>query len=100
MSIRNNAGVPMGRFVVGQRVRVKTENPGPNRRVPDYFRGRLGVVFRVHGAVPDYSHDHSEDWGPLYSVLFGSTQDPDRHSNEKVIVDIHESWLTDATTPS
>ena len=98
LSIRNKVGGPMGRFVVGQRVRVKTENPGPNRRVPDYVKGRLGVVFRVHGAVPDYSHDHSEDWGPLYSVLFGSTQVPDSHSNEKVIVDIHESWLADATT--
>ncbi len=89
----------MGGFVVSQRVRVKTENPGPNRRVPDYVRGRLGVVFRVHGAVPDYSHDHSEDWGPLYSVLFGSTQAPDSHSNEKVIVDIHESWLAEAPAP-
>ena len=90
----------MGRFVVSQRVRVKTENPGPNRRVPDYVRGRLGVVFRVHGAVPNYSHDHAEDWGPLYSVIFVSTQAPDSHSNEKVIVDIHEPWLADATTPS
>ena len=90
----------MGRFVASQRVRVKTENPGPNRRVPDYVRGRLGVVFTVHGAVEDYSHDHSEDWGPLYSVLFGSTGAPDGQSNEKVIVDIHESWLAEAPTPS
>jgi len=88
----------MGGFVVSQRVRVKTENPGPNRRVPDYVRGRLGVVFRVHGAVPDYSHDHSEDWGPLYSVLFVTAQ-ADNNSNEKVIVDIHESWLVAAPTP-
>ena len=99
LSIRNsNVGGPMGRFVVSQRVRVKTENPGPNQRVPDYVRGRVGVVFRVHGAVPDYSHDHSEDWGPVYSVLFGGTEAPDSHSNEKVIVDIHESWLAEATT--
>ena len=89
----------MGGFVVGQGVRVKAENPGPNRRVPHYVRGKSGVVFRVHGAVPNYSHDHAEDWGPLYSVLFGSTQAPGNHSNEKVIVDIHESWLAEATTP-
>ena len=86
----------MGGFVVSQRVRVKTENPGPNQRVPDYARGRLGVVFRVHGSVPNYSHDHSEDWGPLYSVRFASTRAPDGRSNEKVIVDIHESWLAEA----
>src|SRR5213593_3604049 len=88
----------MGGFVVSQRVRVKTENLGPNRRVPDYVRGRLGVVFRVHGAVPDYSHDHSEDWGPLYSVLFGSTQALDSHSNEKFTVTIQNSCLVNSTT--
>ncbi len=89
----------MSVFVINQRVRVKIENPGPNRRVPDYVRGKLGVIVNAHGIVPDYSHDHSEDWGPLYSVLFGA-QAPDSRSKEKIIVDIHESWLLDATTPS
>src|SRR2546427_11311876 len=88
----------MGGFVVSQRVRVKAENLGPNRRVPDYVRGRLGGGFRAHGAVPDYSHAHSEDWGPLRSALFRSTQAPNRHSNQKVIVDIHETRLAEATT--
>ena len=82
-------------FVINQRVRVKIENPGPNRRVPDYVRGKLGVIVGVHGTVPNYSHDHSENWGPLYSVLFG-VQAPDSHSKEKIIVDIHESWLVAA----
>ncbi len=88
----------MGVFVINQRVRVKTENPGPNRRVPDHVRGKLGVIVRVHGTVPNYSHDHSEDWGPLYSVLLGA-QTPGNSSKENIIVDIHESWLVDATTP-
>jgi len=88
----------MSVFVINQRVRVKTENPGPNRRVPDYVRGKLGVIVSVHGTVPNSSHDHSEDWGPLYSVLF-ATQAPKSHSKEKIIVDIHESWLVDAATP-
>jgi len=85
----------MSVFVMNQRVRVKIENPGPNRRVPDYVRGKLGVIVNAHGIVPDYSHDHSEDWGPLYSVLFGA-QAPDSRSKEKIIVDIHESWLVEA----
>jgi hypothetical protein len=88
----------MNKFVINQKVRVKTENPGPNKRVPDYVRGKLGVIIGVHGTVPNYSHDHSEDWGPLYSVLFGTSRAPDSHSREKVIVDIHEPWLIDATT--
>jgi hypothetical protein len=87
----------MGMFVLNQRVRVKIENPGPNRRVPSYVKGRLGVIVSAHGTVPNYSHDHSEDWGPLYSVLFGA-QAPNIHPKEKIIVDIHESWLVDATT--
>ena len=85
----------MSVFVINQRVRVKIENPGPNRRVPHYVRGKLGVIVNAHGIVPDYSHDHSEDWGPLYSVIFGA-QSPDSRSKEKIIVDIHESWLVEA----
>lgn len=88
----------MSKFVINQKVRVKTENPGPNKRIPDYVRGKLGVIIAVHGTVPNYSHDHSEDWGPLYSVLFGTLQAPDSHSREKVIADIHEPWLIDAAT--
>ncbi len=86
----------MGVFVINQSVRVKIENPGPNRRVPSYVRGKLGVIVTVHGTVPNYSHDHTEDWGPLYSVIFDA-QTPDSHSREKIIVDIHESWLVGAT---
>ena len=89
----------MGRFVIDQRVRVKIENPGPNRRVPDYARGKLGVIVSVHGTVPNCSHDHLEDWGPLYSVLFEPVP-PRSNSKEKIIVDIHEPWLSEATIPS
>jgi len=87
----------MGRFVIGQRVRVKFENVGPNRRVPDYVKGKLGVIVSVHGIVPNYSHDHTEDWGPLYSVQF-ELEGTGSLPREKIIVDIHEPWLSD--TPS
>ena len=89
----------MSGFVISQRVRVKFENASPNRRVPDYARGKLGVIVSVHGTVPNYSHDHLEDWGPLYSVLFELVS-PSSNSKEKIIVDIHEPWLSDATIPS
>lgn len=81
-------------FVIDQQVRVKEENPGPNRRVPHYIRGRAGVIVGVHGVLPNYQHDHADDWGPLYSVLFDLAEVFSRRShNEKVIVDIHEPWL-------
>jgi hypothetical protein len=78
----------MREFVVNQRVRVRTQIDGPNRRVPSYVRGKLGVIVRAHGKVDDYQHDHADDWGPMYSVVFdaGST-------NEKVILDLHQPWL-------
>ena len=86
----------MSGFVIGQRVRVKFENASPNRRVPDYVRGKLGFIVSVHGTVPNYSHDHVEDWGPLYSVQFEPEPTGSRR-REKIIVDIHEPWLSDAT---
>lgn len=75
-------------FEANQRVRVKKENASPNRRVPDYVRGRTGVIVKVHGAVPNYEHDHPDNWGPLYSVLFDGIS-----PNEKIVVDLHEPWL-------
>lgn len=78
-------------FEVNQRVRVKRENPGPNRRVPGYARGMTGVIVKAHGVVPGHGHDHADDWGLLYSVLL---DDPSGHSGmERIILDLHISWL-------
>ena len=82
------------RFAKDERVMVKTVHPGPNRRTPGYLRGRTGVVIVVHGRVPDYAHDHGDDWGPLYSIIFDL--DDSSHNGrkkERVVADIHESWL-------
>lgn len=78
----------MEKFGMNQRVRVRVENPGPNERVPEYIKGRVGLVVGVHGEVANYEHDHADPWGPLYSVLFEGTS-----PTEKVIVDLHEPWL-------
>jgi hypothetical protein len=78
----------MKEFSIGQRVRVRTDYEGPNRRVPAYVKGKIGIVLRVHGEVANYRHDHADDWGALYSVLFdGSSR------GEKLIVDLHQPWL-------
>ena len=79
-------------FEVNQRVRVKEDVPGPNRRVPEYARGRTGTVVKKHGVVPNYQHDHADDWGPLYSVILDD--DPLFPSKKgKIIIDVHRSWL-------
>ena len=81
-------------FEVNQRVRVRRESQGTNRRVPEYARGRTGTIVRSHGVVPGHGHDHADDWGPLYSVLLDrSTRSSD---GENLCLDIHSSWLEDA----
>lgn len=82
----------MPRFIVNQRVRIKRENPGPNRRVPRYARGKTGVIVVVHGTLSNYTHDHADDWGPLYSVVLDQDS-TDGFQQNTIIVDVHEPWL-------
>lgn len=75
-------------FRVGQKVRVKLESEGTNRRVPEYARGGTGTIVRVYGAITGFQHDHAEDWGSLYSVLLDASS-----PLERVYLDIHGPWL-------
>jgi hypothetical protein len=84
-------------FSIGQKVRIKTESQGPNRRVPGYARGRTGIIVEAHGVVPDYQRDHRDDWGPLYSVHLDPTSV--ERSNVRVVLDVHESWLEEWQSP-
>ena len=81
------------RFSVGQKVRVKLQSPGATRRTPDYIRGKVGIVFAIHGSVPGYEYDHADDWGPLYTVVFDSKEVFGHSENEKILIDLHEPWL-------
>ena len=85
----------MSRFVVNQKVRIKREYPGPNRRVPQYARGKTGVIAEVHGVLYNVAHDHADDWGPLYSVVL-EHESSDGHRESKIIVDINEPWLEES----
>jgi hypothetical protein len=80
-------------FKIGQKVRVKTESRGTNRRVPEYAKGATGTIVRSYGVVTGHQHDHAKDWGPLYNVLLDPASG---FSGEKLLLDIHDSWLEDA----
>ena len=82
----------MSKFIANQRVRIKRENPGPNRRVPQYARDKTGVIIVVHGVLSNYTHDHADDWGPLYSIVLDQDS-PHGPQENKIIVDVHEPWL-------
>jgi hypothetical protein len=83
----------LGRFRVGDRVRVRNQVPDGNPRTPRYLRDLTGTVVLRHGIVEN-PLDHSEPYPPLYSVVFPL---PDgRHRHDEVLADLHEEWLTDA----
>jgi hypothetical protein len=84
----------LGRFRVGDRVRVRTEVPNGNPRTPGYLRDMTGTVLLRHGIL-DNPLDHHDAYPPLYSVVF---ELPDgRNPHDEVLADLNEEWLTDAT---
>lgn len=63
---------------VGDRVRVSTDNPVGHSRVPNYLRGRVGVIERV-GSPKVYPPDITSNAvptraAPVYTILFGSSE--------------------------
>lgn len=80
------------RFTVGDRVRVKRENPQGNPRTPLYIRGKSGVIATVHGVISN-PLDHRGVYPPLYTVMFEVKEVFGRPTNDTLWVDVHEEWL-------
>ena len=91
------------RFVLGQRVRTRSEVAGHHTRLPDYARGKQGVIERVHG-VHIYADSHAQGLGEdpqwLYGVVFDETELwPERARSSsaqgrlKVAIDAWEPYL-------
>jgi nitrile hydratase len=81
-------------FSVGDRVRIKTENPGDVKRVPNYIKGRAGVVQKAHGRIIS-PRDHRDERPALYSIAFSSAElFPEASKKDTVYVDVFEDWMT------
>lgn len=80
------------RFKVGDRVRVKGENPNGNPRTPAYVRGKTGVIAAVQGVI-DNPLDHRGLYPPLYTVGFEIREVFGRPTDDTLWVDVHEEWL-------
>ena len=80
------------RFNVGDRVRVKSENPVGNPRTPAYVKGKAGVIAALHGVINN-PLDHRDLYPPLYSVIFDVREVFGASSSDKLSVDVHEDWL-------
>lgn len=81
------------KFSAGDRVRIKTENPGDPKRVPKYIKGKTGIVQKVHGRIIN-PRDHRDERPTLYSVAFSSGElFPEASKKDKVFVDVFEDWM-------
>ena len=86
---------------VGQRVRVRDDEPTTHTRRPAYVRGRVGVVVATPGAqvLPDSAaHFLGEDPQHLYTVHFASTDLWGTAAEDFVLgIELFETYLEDAS---
>ena len=86
------------RFQVGDEILVRNINPLGHTRLPQYLRGKRGVVERDHGVFifPD-THAHGQGQNPqhCYSVRFSNTELWGREGSAKdsCIVDVFEDYM-------
>ena len=89
------------RFTVGQRVRVRDDEPTTHTRRPAYVRGRTGIVVAIPGAevLPDSAaHFLGEDPQHVYTVHFASTDLWGVGAEEFVLgIELFETYLEDAS---
>ena len=84
-------------YSVGQQIRAARNGYAGHTRLPQYVRGRLGVIHAYHGAhvFPDLSAQGEEVHQPLYSVMFEAAElwPEAAGSRDKVYLDLWESYL-------
>jgi nitrile hydratase subunit beta len=88
-----------GRYVVGDRVRVRRMRPAGHTRCPRYVRGATGVVEAIRGndALPDIG-PYKGPVQPVYAVAFDSEAlfGPSEEGRWTVMLDLFEDYLEDA----
>ena len=84
-------------YSVGQQIRAVRHGHKGHTRLPQYVRGKLGLIHAYHGAhvFPDLSARGEEVHQPLYSVMFEAAElwPEAAGSNDKVYLDLWESYL-------
>lgn len=82
------------KFSVGEKVKIKTDNPGDIKRVPPYIKGKVGIVQKARGRISN-PRDHRDERPALYLVQFSSEElFPQTTKNDKVFVDVFEDRMT------
>jgi nitrile hydratase subunit beta len=95
----NRAGIASApRFAVGDRVRMRRDNPPTHTRLPNYVRGCAGTVTAAHGgfAFADARAQHRHDIAEhLYTIRFEAAEvwGRDAEANCAIYLDLHESYM-------
>jgi nitrile hydratase len=88
------------RFALGGEVRCRLGGGSGHTRLPQYVRGRAGVIHSQHGGhmLPDASADGEQRGEHLYTVSFASSDlwPEAKGSGDRVFVDLWESYLEPA----
>lgn len=84
-------------FVVGQTVMTNAKGHAGHTRLPEYARGKLGVIIRYHGAhsFADDSAQGVESPQHLYTVSFAANElwGEDANPNDSVSLELWESYF-------
>ena len=89
------------RYRAGQRVQVAARPHDGHHRTPEYLKGKIGTVERVHGS---FTNPETRAYGadglpkqPLYLVGFAQHDVwpayRGRHGDDRIYVDVFEHWL-------
>jgi hypothetical protein len=91
------------RYRLGQRVRVAARLHDGHHRTPEYVKGRIGSVERVHAS---FTNPETRAYGteglpkqPLYLVGFAQHDvwaDYRGRRDDRIYVDVFEHWLEEA----
>ena len=84
-------------FSIGQEVITDRQGHDGHTRLPQYARGKRGIVHAHHGAhvYPDLSARGEETHQHLYSIVFEAKElwPEDGGTNDKVYLDLWENYL-------
>jgi len=89
----------MAAFRVGDRVRVRTNDPPTHMRTPAFLRGKVGVIERDQGPFgrpEDLAYGRAPRVGTVYRVRFRQREVwPDYRGGPRdtVAADLFEHWL-------
>ena len=86
-------------FSVGQQLITASHGHDGHTRLPQYARGKRGIVHDYHGAhvFPDLSAQGEETHQHLYSIVFEATElwPEVNGTSDKVYLDLWESYLSE-----